>query len=99
MNGLDRLVEGFPGPLHDQQMKHHCVPLDGRGCGMGLYLMLNQVVTETWVDLDVSRDWSSPPIQLETSLAFQEAALVYSQRPFMEPPAVQLTEDWASPQR
>lgn len=82
MSGLDELGEGFLGSLHDGQMKHHCVPLAGGGGGMGLYLMLNQVVPETWVDLDVSRHWNSPPIQLETSLASQEAALVYSQRFF-----------------
>lgn len=78
MNRLDELLEGFLGPLHDGQMKHPCAPPAGGGGEMGLYWMLDQVATETWVDKDVSRDWSSPLILLEISLASQEAALVCS---------------------
>lgn len=77
MNGLDELVEGFLGPLHDGQMKHHCVYQAGGGGEMAL----DQVVTEAWT-------WMSPGIgvphlsYLETILASQEAALVCSQRFF-----------------
>lgn len=69
MNGLDELVEGFLGPLHDGQMKHHCVYQAGGGGEMGAILGAGPS-GHRGLDIDVSRDWSSPPILFRNKLGF-----------------------------